>query len=120
MNCQTNQECAASLGDGACCLYEEVVAMNRTQYNCRNKDFVDYYLNPKNYDQVGLVWTNPEDQSDRMTVYCKPLDVNSLPYTYPFTQPFKPNYTLPVLIDIKNNNVRSDQFFYPMRVTNFW
>jgi hypothetical protein len=83
VNCNTNQECSALLGDGACCLYEEVLALNRTQYNCRNKDFVNYYLNPKNYDILQQVWTNPEDSTDRTTVYCKPLNTSYLDFTYP-------------------------------------
>ena len=84
------------------------MGLNRTTYNCRNKDFVNYYLNPKNYDQISQVWTNPEDVSERMKVYCRPLNVSQLNFTFPLNQTFGPNYTLPVLFDPKNTNVRSD------------
>ena len=83
VNCMSNSACQTQLGAGSCCLYEEVVALNRTTYTCRNKDFVNYYLNPKNYDQISQVWTNPEDVSDRMKVYCRPLNTSSLNFTYP-------------------------------------
>lgn len=102
VNCNTNLECQQSLGDGACCLYEDITSLNRTQYNCRNKDFVNYYLNPKNYNQISQVWTNPEDLSDSMKVYCRPLNTSTLPFKYPFMQKFAPNYTLPVIYDTKN------------------
>ena len=118
-NCYTNSECVTQLGDGACCLYENITATNTTQYNCRSRDFVTYYLNPKNYDPITLKWTNPEDISDTMTVFCKPLNTSLLNYTYPFNQTYQPNFTRPVLYDDVNTNVRSDQFFIPRPVTSW-
>jgi hypothetical protein len=83
-NCETNGECESQLGEGACCLYEKSLTTNSQTYNCRNQDFVNYYYNPRNYDTVTNIWTNPENVNERMQVFCRPIDDALLPFKYPF------------------------------------
>jgi len=119
-NCLTNSECETSLGQGACCLFEQDMDTDSSSYNCRNVDFVNYYYNPQNYDAISSIWTNPENVNDRMTVYCRPTDAALLPNKYPFDQPFgNTTITSEILYDQVNNNVRSDMFYVPRPVTSW-
>ena len=122
-NCQTNSECEAQIGQGACCLYEKSLTTNFQSYNCRNQDFVNYYYNPRNYDTVTNIWTNPENAAERMVVFCRPMDVAQLPFKYPYVQPWA-NYTTNNRTNVTqydqiNRNIRSDMFFMPRPVLNW-
>lgn len=89
---------------------------------------MNYYYNPRNYDTVTNIWTNPENAAERMVVYCRPMDQAQLPFKYPYVQPWanstrtnramttRANLTL---YDQLNSNIRSDMFFVPRPVLNW-
>lgn len=66
------------------------------------------------------IWTNPENNIERMEVWCRPMDDALLPFKYPYVQPWA-NYTRTNVTqyDYANPNIRSDMFFMPRPVLNW-
>ena len=114
-NCTSNQQCQNSLGLGACCLYEETSTSK--QFNCRGKEWVDFYYAEDDYDQKTKTWTNPFDKSDTLIVYCKPSPIQSTEFAYPYPQPFLEDDQ--VRFDPVNKEIRSDMFYQPAKVKNW-
>ena len=82
-SCQSNSECIKSAGAGACCL------VYNDDARCRDKMFVNYYLQSHSYDPLSKTWTSPDDPANSATVYCKE-DQTWHKGMYPYPQPYDP------------------------------
>ena len=78
-NCNSNDQCKASLkDDNACCLYFEGKGKDNG-FNCATEKQINYYLKSRDYNSHFRMWPNPHDETEQYIVYCK-----SERMTYPY------------------------------------
>ena len=121
LNCQSNDYCRQKLSDAnACCLYFEQGTSRSV--NCQPSSYVNFFIKSQTYDKNTKIWTSSTSSEQTAVVYCMVDSIKkNTNFSYPYKQIFFNNSKdVVVSIDFNNTNARSDMFYKPKQVYDFW